>query len=101
MTVRIPWAARWDILDAADAYETKVPRLGQRFISSVDAAIRMIERTPRAYSAAPGIPSGREVRFRLVHRFPYAVYYEVTAADIVILAVIHVRRRQRTWRSRL
>lgn len=101
MIVRIPWAARWDILDAADDYEAKLKGLGPKFMSAVDAAIRRIGKSPRLYSAAPRTPRGREVRFGLVRRFPYAVYFEVLASEVVILAVVHVRRHRRTWFSRL
>jgi len=36
-----------------------------------------------------------------VPRFPYVIYYEVTAAEVVVLAVVHGRSRYRPWRRRL
>jgi len=101
MRVVIPLVARWDSYDAADAYESQVRGLGQKFLSAVDDAIRHIGARPRLYSPAPSVPAGREVRFRMAKRFPYVIYYEVLAAEVVILAITHARRRQRVWRRRL
>jgi toxin ParE1/3/4 len=101
MNVIIPLVARWDTMDAADEYESQVRGLGRQFFAAVDDAVRKIAAQPRAYSPAPGVPRGRDVRFRRVNRFSYLIYYEVTAAEVVVLAVVHARRSQRVWRRRL
>jgi len=38
-----------------------------------------------------------EVRVKLVHRFPYAVYYRSLAEEILILAVAHTSRQPGYW----
>lgn len=38
-------------------------------------------------------------RHRVVHRFPYSVYYEVVERTVTVLAVAHHRRRPGYWRS--
>lgn len=101
MNVRTPLDARLDAFDAADAYESKVPGLGRRFLAAVNDAVQKISFQPRGYSLAARTPAGREVRFRKVNRFSYVIYYEVTAADVVVLAIVHARRHQRVWRRRL
>jgi plasmid stabilization system protein ParE len=101
MNVIVPVIARWDALDAADEYESQVRGLGQRFLLAVDDAVRKIAAQPRAYSPAPNVPVGRDIRFRRVNRFSYLIYYEVTSAEVIILAVVHARRSQRVWRRRL
>ena len=101
MNVVTPVIARWDAIDAADEYESQVRGLGQRFLAAVDDAVRKIAAQPRAYSPAPRVPPGRDVRFRRVNRFSYLIYYEVTATEVIILAVVHAHRSQRVWRRRL
>ncbi len=101
MNLRVPVFARWDAFDAADKYESQVPGLGQRFLTAVDDAIQRIAAQPRIYGRSPYAPPNREVRFRRVGRFSYVIYYEVTAVDVVILAIVHAHRRQRVWRRRL
>lgn len=101
MNVVIPVIARWDAIDAADEYESQLRGLGQRFLLAVDDAVRKVAAQPRAYSPAPNVPAGRDVRFRRVNRFSYLIYYEVTSTEVIILAVVHARRSQRVWRRRL
>ena len=101
MNVVIPLVARWDAIDAADEYESQVRGLGQQFYAAVDDAVQKIAAQPRAYSSAPGVPPGRDVRLRRVNRFSYLIYYEVAATEVVIMAVVHARRSQRVWRRRL
>ncbi len=40
------------------------------------------------------------VRRCLVRRFPYAIYYKVEAARIVVIAVIHTSRDSSRWQDR-
>jgi len=47
-----------------------------------------------------GVPCGG-IRKRPVHRFPYAVLYRVDPDEIVVVAVMHQRRRPDYWRSRI
>jgi hypothetical protein len=35
-----------------------------------------------------------------MRRFQYVVHYEVTATEVVILSVVHARRRSAVWRRR-
>src|SRR2546425_8645542 len=39
------------------------------------------------------------VRRALLRRFPYAVFYEVGAVEVVVYAVFHCARDPRVWRS--
>jgi plasmid stabilization system protein ParE len=60
-----------------------------------------IEATPRLYPPADDAPAGREVRNYLTRRYGYRIVYEVTPADTVVLAFLHVRRRPAAWLRRL
>jgi len=39
--------------------------------------------------------------FIAVHRYLYLVYYEVTVTELLILCVVHGKRRSHPWRQRL
>jgi len=41
------------------------------------------------------------VRKKIVQRFPIAVLYKVEEAEVVIVAVMHLRRRPGYWIGRL
>jgi plasmid stabilization system protein ParE len=101
MNYRFLPEARWDLFDAADGYDVQLAGLGQEFSDEVQARIQVIAAQPRLYGRVSPPVRGREVRQALVRRFPYTVVYEVTANEVIIVAVVHVRRSQRVWRRRL
>lgn len=101
MSFRFLPAARWDLIDAADWYERQSAGLGDDFTNQVENRVQEIATRPRLYGGVKPAVRGREVREAPVHRFPYKVVYEVTAAEVVIVAVVHVRRGRRSWRPRL
>ena len=96
MTFRVRPEARADIFDAAQWYEDREPGLGVAFIAEIDAAFQRIELGPERYTSIH-----RQLRRVLVRRFPYAVYFGVDAADIVIFAVLHQRRAPKILDDRL
>jgi len=73
-------------------------------------AVRVLVRSSRANSTGTlgyitGMPlAGRAVhrtlRRALLRRFPFTVYYSVTAELIEIRGVLHNRRQPRTWLRR-
>ena len=89
-----PQAER-ELLDARDWYEEQRPGLGDTFAAEIDRALARIVQTPLAYPRVQG-----ETRRALVRRFPYAIYFHAIADEIVILAVVHGRRRPEHWHSR-
>ena len=42
-----------------------------------------------------------EYRRALIRRFPYAVFYAVTEAEVIIYGVFHTARDPEKWRLRL
>jgi plasmid stabilization system protein ParE len=46
------------------------------------------------------VPCG-DARRAVVRRFPFAVFYEVMADEILILAVYHSRRDPERWKARV
>lgn len=103
MTPRLSFrpGARAEIRAARRWYEAQVPGLGRAFLGELDATLAFVLRHPAMYEAVdPAGPAG-DVRRALLHRFPYALVYEVgPEGDIVVLACFHVRQDAQDWPSR-
>ncbi len=88
--------AELEMLEAALHYETQVEGLGTAFLAKVESAVRDIAERPEAW---PSVGNG--ICKRLLYRFPYAVLYRTDPMEIVIVAVMHQRRRPGYWLDRL
>jgi plasmid stabilization system protein ParE len=62
-----------------------------------------VRRAARAIAAYPevGRRFSRRLRRTLVRRFPYGLLYRVEANTILVVAVMHLRRRPGYWRGRV
>ena len=87
--------AELDIGDAASWYERERQGLGLRFIAELDRVLERIGASPYQF---PEIEHG--VRRGLLHRFPYAIYFEVHEEDVEVCAVLHFHRHPDTWKRR-
>ena len=87
--------AEADALDAFAWYEDQRAGLGAQFRDALDVAVSRIADAPLAYAV-----QYRDLRRVLVRRFPYAIYYRVYPAAVVIVAVLHGRRHPRVWQRR-
>jgi len=88
--------AEAELLAARDWYEARRSGLGCGFCAAVDLAIMAIMERPLAYPCVHG-----ETRRKILHRFPYAVFYRVLQDEIVVLGVVHSRRHPRSWQFRV
>jgi len=93
--VRFLSPAEWEMVQAARYYESKVPRLGTEFLSEIQRVVQGIKNHP---DAAPKVKG--EIRRRILTRFPYAILYQADPDEIVVLAVMHLRRNPDYWRRR-
>jgi len=96
MTLRLHPSAIIEVRDAFDYYDAQRPGLGGEFTASLDAALEEVESTP---FVRPIISHG--CRRRMLHRFPYAVVYLAEADEIVVYAVMHLRRKPGYWTDRI
>jgi toxin ParE1/3/4 len=87
--------ARADALSAFSFYEERREGLGERFRDHLGVAITAIQRSPELYSVVH-----RDLRRRLVERFPYAVFYRLYPGVVVIVAVMHARQNPAMWKRR-
>lgn len=95
MTCLILPGAAAELRDAAAYYEAQQAGLGNRFLDTFDDAIHEVLIAPEMYS-----PLGNGYRKYGLRPFPYAVIYRQAADAIVIVAVMHQKRRPDYWRER-
>ena len=87
--------AEADLEQAASWYDDERPGLGARFLSGVHQVFTRIRETPQQFPIID-----RKIRRALLGAFPYAVYFRETEDSLVVLAVLHLRRRPGLWRVR-
>ena len=84
-------------LDAAVAfYEGRAAGLGLNFAREVRTGLTRIQEHPQAWQRLD-----RRVRRYRLDRFPYGLVYAVLPAEIVVVAVMNLRKRPLYWKSRL
>jgi plasmid stabilization system protein ParE len=84
-----------ELNEAAAYYAQARPGLGDAFIAEVQSAVDALVASPLA-----GQTVEEDVRWWLVRRFPYSVFYRIRADHIRILAIGHQKRRPFYWRAR-
>ena len=84
-----------ELLAALDWYDHQRAGLGAEFATACRAALTLVRDRPELFRQVHGA-----TRRVILRRFPYAIYYRVLDAEIVILAVTHGRRDPRRWQSR-
>lgn len=87
--------AEVDIAQAFDWYNSRVPGLGEQFLLALDAAFNSVLRNPLIHPEVY-----KTVRRALTRRFPFAVFYLVEEAGVIVLSVCHVRRNPQAWKTR-
>ena len=93
--LRLTPEAELDLDEAYSWYQTQAPGRAAGFLPAVDRCIASIRRNPEAYQLVD--PT---VRRALLRRFPYAVFYEVRAIEVVVYAVFHCAGNPRVWKRR-
>lgn len=88
--------ARDELDEAAAHYDRERAGLGDEFSEEATNAIQRIMRFPGAWTALSDT-----VRRCRLNRFPYGIVYTVRGEDIIILAVMHLRRKPGYWQDRL
>jgi plasmid stabilization system protein ParE len=88
--------AEQDLAEAYAWYEARRVGLGEEFLTSVDACIEAIRRSPEMHQIVH-----ENYRRGLVRRFPYAVFYEYTNETVTVYCVFHTSRDPAKWRRRL
>jgi toxin ParE1/3/4 len=95
MTFRLDPLARDEYLAAALYYLNESPRIAAAFVDQIEAGIAQIRKNPTTWRAVDG-----EVRRYLVRQFPFGIYYTIDGGEIVVWAILDLRRRPGYWRER-
>ena len=74
--------------EAVAFYNERVAGLGDEFLETVQRAAQVIAENPETWPAVAG-----DVRRYVLRRFPYGLFYSIESDFVLILAVMHLRRR--------
>lgn len=88
--------AELELIEAAVYYDKQVPGLGERFESEIRYATDLLLDHPGI-----GLSADPDLRMFILTRFPFTLYYSVTADVLRIEAVAHQSRRPGYWKSRV
>ncbi len=98
MNVEFLKPAAQEFYEAVAFYNLQRQGLGKKFAKEVEDAIERIIQNPEAWTT---ISSSNQARRCLTHRFPYGVIYQIRQNTLLVVAVLHLRRRPQAWRERL
>jgi toxin ParE1/3/4 len=88
--------ARLEYREAAIFYDTRRLGLGAAFTLEVESTIERIKEAPFRWQLVE-----QDVRKCLTHVFPYSILYTIEEDAILIVSVMHLRRKPEHWRNRL
>ena len=93
---RFTSAALSELTEATLHYEQKENGLGTIFLDEIDAAVERVLRFPRAWH-----PMSARTRRCRTHRFPFGLLYQIRSDEILITAMMDLRRDPQRWRDLL
>ena len=101
MRVELHPEARTELRAAALWYEERRAGLGDESVSEISTLLARIGKAAESYPRWPGTDRAPAiVRKATLRRFPYLVAFEIHAADALVLAVAHAKRRPLYWLAR-
>jgi plasmid stabilization system protein ParE len=86
-----------ELTEAFENYDAAAPGLSADFLNEIEAGIERIPRQPETWPRV----KGSKARRHWIRRFPYALIYLVRADEILLIAVMHAKRRPFYWAHRL
>ena len=88
--------AKLELTEAVNYYNDQNNGLGYEFAAEVKRTIERITQYPEAWFSI----SKRTKRCRC-NRFPYGIIYYIDNDKIVIVAVMHLKRKPNYWKNRI
>ena len=88
--------AQAELDDAFSWYEEQAVGLGFEFLDELDQALRLIVSFPELQPLVDN-----KVRRCLVNRFPYGIFFGISAETIIVVAVAHLKRKPAYWIQRV
>ena len=96
MTHRFVSVALAELRESAFDYEGREQGLGARFFREVELTVERIVSNAEAWRRL-----SLRTRRCLVHNFPFGGFYQIRRDEILIVAVMDLRRDPMTWRERI
>jgi hypothetical protein len=96
LSLRLLPQAVEDIRETSFWYDGRLLGLGDEFVAQLNRVLDLIEARPTSFPLV-----ARSVRKALLSRFPYCVYFSVREDELVVLAVVHGKRKPGMWRQRI
>jgi plasmid stabilization system protein ParE len=93
---RFTSAALSELKKATAHYQQKENGLGTVFLDEIDATLDRILRFSHAWH-----PLSKRTRRCRTHRFPFGVLYQIRPDEILITAVMDLRRDPKRWKELL
>lgn len=84
-----------DVKNAMAWYSSQRAGLGDDFLLAFEVEIIRILKSPLIYATVKN-----QIRRALIARFPYAIFFIVEESTILILAVVHQKRKPSVWKKR-
>lgn len=88
--------ARQDLRKAIEYYRDKGTELPGRFLRDFIATRKHICEFPEIHK----IIVKKHRRANFLGKFPYFIFYMATKKEVTIVAVMHQRRKPKTWKKR-
>ena len=96
MVVEFLAPAQAEFDEAVAYYDSQQTGLGSQFTEEVKRTIQRILQYPEAWA-----PLSKRTRRCRTHKFPYGIIYQIRGDLLLVVAVMHLHREPRTWRSRI
>ncbi len=93
---RFTSSALTEAKEAARHYQQHDNELGRIFLDEVDATVTRILANPHAWH-----PLSQRTRRCRTHRFPFGLIYQIRPNEILIVAVMDLRRDPSSWKHLL
>lgn len=102
MRARLHPEATVELRAAAIWYDERHTGLGDEFVAAVASTLDELSTLPESFPVWPKSPVRRApIRRATLRRFPYALAFEASRDDVLVLAVAHMKRRPFYWLGRL
>jgi toxin ParE1/3/4 len=85
-----------ELEEAVYFYDSRLDGLGQDFLAEVERDKALVQERPKIGAPYRETP----MRYFVMRRFPYVIYYREFEDEIWIAAVAHGSRRPGYWRKR-
>jgi len=87
--------AERDLIQAFLFYEEQRIGLGLELIFAVEAQLKRIERNPQHFQE-----KHNTIRRAFTNRFPFGIFYFIEGSVIVVIAIVHTKMNDATWKTR-